>query len=154
MSFAGRVRALTVREFAGVALTLGGFIFARVFGREDPLLANVGAALIVLGFIWYTVCRIARRTWMSRNLRAQLFLASFVCLVGVLDVLGTASNAGEGPAPETLNYWLTSNQTYGHDSRAALRRGWTAIAGIAWFGAVVVYDRVRHRARAPSLLAR
>ena len=146
-----RLRALAVREFAGIALVAGGFVFARTAGRQDPPLAHIGAVLIVLGSVWYAASRIQRRTWMSRAARVQLFLASMVCLAGVLDVLRTASHAREGPAPDTLTYWLTSNQTYIADSRVALRRGWTTIAGLVWFATVVVIDRVRHwRSSAPA----
>ena len=146
-SRAARIRAFAVRELAGVALVVGGFLFARRFGTTHNSAANVGASFIICGAIWYIVCRVERRSWMSRRARTQLLAASLLCILGVLAVLSVASNAREGPRPDTLHYWRYSNQTYGADSRVALRRAWIIALGVVWFAAVLAVDWFRHRRR-------
>jgi hypothetical protein len=146
-SRAERLRAFAVRELAGVALVVAGFLFARRFGTTQNLAGTVGTSFIVCGAIWYIVCRIGRRTWMSRRARIHLLAASLLCIVGVFAVLSVASNAREGPRPDTLHYWRYSNQTYGADSRVALRRAWIIALGVVWFATVLAVDWFRHRRR-------
>ena len=148
---ANRFPTLALREGAGVALAAGGFLFARGYGNSGNLFGNIGAAVIVVGTRWYVVARIQRRTWMSGRCRAQLVLASFVCIAGVLAVWQEASHAREGPGPATLRYWMYSNQTYRYRPERALRFGRITVAGLVWFAAVVAFDRLSHWRRTASL---
>ena len=138
-------RALRTREFAGVLLAAGGFVLAWVFGREAPGVADGGVLVMLGGFLLYVLARIRQRTDMSRWAKAQLIGSTILSFAGVLSVMRVAVHATEGPAPDTLRYWLSSNQTYHADSRLAMRQGWITLLGVTWFALVLAAHRIRHR---------
>jgi hypothetical protein len=135
---------LRTPEFAGVLVAAVGFAFAWVCGREDPVLAHAGVVVMLGGFLLYVVARIWQRAGVSRWIRSQLLAATIMSVVGVLNVMGGAAQATEGPRPSTLAYWLTTNQTYHADSRVVLRKAWVTFVGIVWFALVLGVHRVGH----------